>query len=277
MIKDICENNNDIRSATVLEKLTGTIKNLTIHDGADVDYYKITFLRSSKTTANSERISLAGQAAGEYYVVMKGADEKTRNAYNTLSWDVTGGASAEKQVGYGYSSLFAINDAKTEYGYVMGHSNLSVSDFSVSKPINRPAGVRLTYVHDVIIDAQKSTGLTNSRNQCWGGAASNMLAWSGWGEQGIASVTGNKAEDVIFSHLNPSWANAAGNADDGVRWFFNGSKFWSSNTIKAGTGNYLGQSAEPVLTHNNLHNFVGYNPSGEVASLHDMAGPLTTI
>jgi hypothetical protein len=64
-------------------------------------------------------------------------------------------------------------------------------------------------------DAEK-TGLDDI-NSCWAATASNVLAYTGWG-----NVNGFKTEDNIFSYYKANFDDEAGRADYAIDWFLTG-------------------------------------------------------
>lgn len=74
---------------------------------------------------------------------------------------------------------------------------------------------------------------------CWAGAASNVLAWTGWGDVG-----GLSGADSIFGYYQDHWTDAGGLPEFGWGWFFdgtNGSAGWGedwSQVDVAGGGFY---------------------------------------
>jgi hypothetical protein len=66
-------------------------------------------------------------------------------------------------------------------------------------------------------DAEKSP--TNSKDDmmCWAASASNVLAWSGWG-----NVGGMKNTDQIFSYYQNHWTDKGGSAYYAWDWWFDG-------------------------------------------------------
>jgi hypothetical protein len=76
-------------------------------------------------------------------------------------------------------------------------------------------------------DAEKSPTNTEDDLMCWAAAASNILAWTGWG-----SVVGDA--DTVFQYFQDHWTGAGGNAYYGWEWWFDGSnnsqgRLWERN------------------------------------------------
>jgi len=276
----------DLSSAVALTETNGTI-----NAAKDVAYYafnladagteanrilvnsadklQVTLLNDRGQTihiTDQGRINLSGLGSGDYYLKVQSDDIlASGSAQYSISYDTSSpSSSGEVVMGTQYSSLFAINEAGTEYAYIMGYGNLSLSDFTKGTY----PGAKLSYSNDLIIDAEKSVSNTKDNNQCWAATASNMLTWSGWAAKGLSSATGMQAEDAVFSEYSKYFPNAAGFVEDGVRWFFDGNyKTWSNSiSASAGSGNYLQESALPGLTSNSMN--------GIVHSLHAMADAL---
>lgn len=69
------------------------------------------------------------------------------------------------------------------------------------------------------LDAEKSPTNTEDDLMCWAAAASNILAWSGWGSP-VASGAG--AEDTIFAYFQTHWTDQGGLMEFGWDWWFDG-------------------------------------------------------
>ncbi len=110
------------------------------------------------------------------------------------------------------SSLFALGGK--EYALVNGISSLTASSFAKSG-----------YTAKSVIDAEKSgTGARGDDNLCWAGVAANMLAWTGYGQEGLASkgipaTEAGDLEDMLFKQFWSSCEDEGGFASDGIRWF----------------------------------------------------------
>lgn len=67
------------------------------------------------------------------------------------------------------------------------------------------------------IDAEKTNISDDSDNElCWAASASNMLHYTGWGQQ-----AGFNTADDLFDMFNENFTDAPGNAYFGTEWFFN--------------------------------------------------------
>ena len=85
-------------------------------------------------------------------------------------------------------------------------------------------------------DAEKSPSNTEDDLMCWAGAASNILAWSGWG-----FGAGFSSEDDIFGYYQDHWTDAGSLMLFGWYWWFTGtnpSQYWDgwSQVDAAGGG-----------------------------------------
>ena len=86
-------------------------------------------------------------------------------------------------------------------------------------------------------DAEKSPTNTQDDYLCWAAAASNMLAWTGWGDVLSTST------DDIFGYFQGHWTDLGGSMYFGIDWWFDGvndSQGWSgySQVDVAGGGFY---------------------------------------
>lgn len=66
-------------------------------------------------------------------------------------------------------------------------------------------------------DAEKKPGNRQDDEMCWGAAASNVLAWTGWGRVGNLTNT-----DQIFRYFQRHWTDQGGDAMYGWNWWFDG-------------------------------------------------------
>ena len=199
------------------------------------------------TLDDTSRLNLSGLTGGDYYLRVEAPiSAGDSSARYTLSYDLGASSDAATVAGHDESSLFALNDAGTEYAYLMGYGNVSLSDFSTSST----TGVRLTSTDALYYDAEKSASNSRDDELCWAGTASNMLVWSGWAEQGLPSATGTTAEDTIFALYNKNFPDSPGRIEDGIRWFFekNYKTYSNSLTATSGSGNYIGMTATTGLS-----------------------------
>ncbi|MFZ5572305.1 MAG: IdeS/Mac family cysteine endopeptidase [Thermodesulfobacteriota bacterium] len=68
-------------------------------------------------------------------------------------------------------------------------------------------------------DAKKSLADSDDDLMCWAAAASNVLAWTGWGFPEGQAYTD---ETSIFKHFQNHWLDTAGHPDEAWKWWFNG-------------------------------------------------------
>jgi hypothetical protein len=83
---------------------------------------------------------------------------------------------------------------------------------------------------------------------CWAAAASNMLAWGGWGEAGELAD-----EDAIFEHYQDHWKSVGGDPYYAIRWWMLGG-MEDSGARKAPGGGGFYPEARPrdYLRNSNL-------------------------
>ena len=96
-------------------------------------------------------------------------------------------------------------------------------------------------------DAEKSPSNTEDDLMCWAAAASNILAWTGWGR-----VSGMTTTDQMFSYFQDHWTDQGGLAQFGWGWWFNGinaTDGWSgwSQVDVAGGGFHPGEDFDDYL------------------------------
>ena len=84
-------------------------------------------------------------------------------------------------------------------------------------------------------DAEKSPSNTEDDLLCWAGAASNVLAWTGWG-----IVDGLANTDDIFGYFQDHWTDQGGLMQFGWDWWFDGTNDsqgwsgWSQEDVQGG-------------------------------------------
>ena len=98
----------------------------------------------------------------------------------------------------------------------------------------------------VISDAEKSPLDDDDDEMCWAAAASNILAWTGWG-----LVDDLYDTDDIFEYFQEHWTNDGGWGDVGWTWWFSGvdiSVGWGGSEVEvAGGGFYTDLDYEDYL------------------------------
>jgi subtilisin-like proprotein convertase family protein len=145
-----------------------------------------------------------------------------------LGWDGgTSSESAEYQLGFD-SDPYAVKDT----------SSAPLGDAT-------PTGTSyLLYEHwgGAWCDAEKTPSNTEDDLLCWAATASNILAWTGWG-----NVNGMANTDQIFAYFQNHWTDEGGMMQYGWDWWFDGtnpSQGWSgwSQVDVAGGGFYPSES-----------------------------------
>lgn len=126
-------------------------------------------------------------------------------------------------------------------------------------------------------DAEKTAANTEDDLMCWAATASNMLNWTGWGDN--LSAAGN-AEDVIFGYFQDHWTDQGGNMFFGVDWWFDGSNDsqgwtggWSQVDVPGG-GFYLSESVNDYYTWSSSDSSALFNID---TYLHDGRGVGLTV
>ena len=128
---------------------------------------------------------------------------------------------------------------------------------------------------DRYYDAEKSPSNSDDDELCWAATASNMLAWSGWGN------TVSTSEDSIFSYFQTYWTDEGSNIKYGIEWWFTGvngeagSSGWSQlETVDGTTGGsfYTNEDFQLSYQHNYsdenaLINIYNYLTEGYVVGL----------
>lgn len=66
-------------------------------------------------------------------------------------------------------------------------------------------------------DAEKSSDNTEDDMMCWAAQASNLLAWTGFGD-----VAGMTTTDQMFQYFQDHWTDKSGNSWYGLDWWFDG-------------------------------------------------------
>lgn len=143
---------------------------------------------------------------------------------------------------------------------------------------------QLSYTDDSIFDADKVHKQVDG-NMCWAATASDILAWTGWGEviRNVQNIDGeannheNDIEDMIFSRFKEAFANDSGYIGDAIQWFFDGSEGNLTETVP-GKGNLLHQAADVSLLDianiNNMNTLASElrSGSGVGLSIHTASG-----
>ena len=119
-------------------------------------------------------------------------------------------------------------------------------------------------------DAEK-TGYGDS-SLCWAGTASNMLAYTGWGD-----VNGFQTADDIFAYFNANFTNTGGWMDRGCEWFITGKYAGSYNSaqlVSAASGGFYsvedGSAVTSLKVANNVSkvtNMIDHLQSGSAVAL----------
>jgi hypothetical protein len=73
-------------------------------------------------------------------------------------------------------------------------------------------------------------------NMCWAAAASNVLAWTGWGD--VTNMGGGDA-NTIFDYFEQHWTNDGGWANNAWRWWADGNYHSGSAQISSPGGNFF--------------------------------------
>jgi hypothetical protein len=124
-----------------------------------------------------------------------------------------------------------------------------------SKPVS--AGIFLPYGGEYgtgWFDANKTASNTEDDLMCWAAAASNILAWGGWGTSGLTT------EDEIWLNFQDHWTDEGGLMEFGWNWWFNGinptqgQSGWSQ-VDQPGGGNHF-----PGLDFNDYYHSTGIDP-----------------
>lgn len=114
-------------------------------------------------------------------------------------------------------------------------------------------------------DAEKSPTNTEDDLMCWAAAASNVLAWTGWGD-----VVGDA--DDIFGYFQDHWTDEGGLPTFGWDWFFDGTydgptdAGWSTPDVADGGGFYTSETM-PALWNMKPS---GWNTVGAMAAVDQM-------
>ena len=127
----------------------------------------------------------------------------------------------------------------------------------------------------VYYDADKTTG---DSNLCWAAAASNVLAWSGWGALNTDPdlIDGNN-QDAVYSHLrsenSQASSNQSGLSQDAWQWWFTepglGSYPFSGYYHSIDPIDFVDTSAPNYSSHTDefIQDYIGTNGYGTVLSI----------
>lgn len=106
-------------------------------------------------------------------------------------------------------------------------------------------------------DADKTWSNTDDDLMCWAAAASNILAWTGWGNPADENFTGH---DDMFGHFQEHWTDSGGWMEYGWNWWFDGTEppAGSSEVDVKGGGNFWPE-----------YNFVDYYYEWDLWDIYD--------
>ncbi|MBQ7457178.1 MAG: AIDA repeat-containing protein [Desulfovibrio sp.] len=141
-----------------------------------------------------------------------------------------------------------------DQAYVASLGTLTANSFT------QPTRYRKLYrvTNAAIIDAEKDSyhaDATDDDNSCWAASTANMLAYTGWGAQGLGLSQSNTLEDTLFSYFTTNFAYGAtrgGHQLLGLSWFFDGTYKQKGNADwdqPLAGGNTLGISATPYVSY----------------------------
>ena len=85
----------------------------------------------------------------------------------------------------------------------------------------------------VVSDAEKSPATTHDDPMCWAAAASNVLAWTGWGR-----VDGMTTADDIFAYFQTHWMPGGGSPNNAWQWWFDADQPWAPFVIHTPGGGF---------------------------------------
>ncbi len=115
-----------------------------------------------------------------------------------------------------------------------------------------------------IFDAEKddyNANKTQDDYSCWAASVANMLAYTGWGADGLKLTQNNTIEDKIFNYFysNFLYGDSYGSHQAyGVEWFFDGSYYpqgWGGWDQPGSGGNTLNRSASPYLSRTSMYDY----------------------
>lgn len=114
-------------------------------------------------------------------------------------------------------------------------------------------------------DADKSFSNSDDDYLCWAAAASNILAWTGWGTPELST------EAQIFQHFQDHWTDEGSTEDLGWHWWFDGSEppdweGWAQVDVPGGGAhwptynffNYIHSDNNPLSLMNSVESFLRY-------------------
>ncbi|NLF31230.1 MAG: hypothetical protein GX591_10140 [Planctomycetes bacterium] len=84
-----------------------------------------------------------------------------------------------------------------------------------------------------VSDAEKSPAVPTDDALCWAAAASNVLAWTGWGR-----VEGMTTADAIFAYFQGHWIAGGGSPNNAWQWWFDDDQPWAPYVIHSPGGGF---------------------------------------
>lgn len=85
----------------------------------------------------------------------------------------------------------------------------------------------------VVSDAEKRPSTPYDDPMCWAAAASNVLAWTGWGRVG-----GMTTADEIFAYYQGHWTSGGGSPNNAWQWWFDDDQPWTSIVVHTPGGGF---------------------------------------
>ena len=105
-------------------------------------------------------------------------------------------------------------------------------------------------------DADKTSSNTEDDLMCWAAAASNILAWTGWGYPSGESFSGH---DDMFGHFQDHWTDNGGWMDWAWNWWFDGTETSSGSQVDVPGGGSFWPD----------YNFADYYYEWDLWDIHD--------
>jgi hypothetical protein len=223
----------------------GSITNLVITTAGTAGDTALTLYKASGTqlaynndsSGSFAKIAVSNLVAGTYYAkVNEYGDNSTIAAYTlTVTGTTATGA-----------------DTPASDNALAPAPRIATDDAAQTHPSPAPAHLLCDVQGDAWSDVEKSAANTEEDLLCWAATASNMLAWSGWG-----NAAGMGSAESIFAYFQEHWTDECGHPALGVDWWFDGTNVmqdvagWSQVDL-AGGGFFAPGAGAACLHYSNI-------------------------
>ncbi|MDO4627627.1 MAG: YDG domain-containing protein [Planctomycetia bacterium] len=240
-------------------RVTGDIPTLVEIDSGILQFGGITFIGLHNTAGYAENPVMDGFSS-----TLISVSETAEVVYDSTLF-VTGANTnpTSSLNGTYYSAEFKVSDSSTQWAYLTG---LSAEDIVTLETTFTSSETDKQVFTGQFLDAEKEWSNTEDDELCWAASLANMLWYTGWGNEALATdADGNplfRNEDDLFDYFCDSFTDYGGHTYYGMEWFLTGNYHvqgdsnWSQvkNSENGGfyTGDYKFISIMDLSTANTL-------------------------